>query len=127
MKIAYTVIRVLVGLLFIFSSMAFLLKLVTPPEQTGDMKIFMDGMIASGYLLYAIKITELLCGLAFVSGFFVPLASVVISPIIVNIFLVHVFLDTSGLPVGIILILSNLFFAYFHKSLFLPILKPKIE
>ena len=125
MKIAYTVIRVLVGLLFIFSSLSFLLKLIVPPEQTGDVKIFMDGMIASGYLFQDIKITELVCGLAFVSGFFVPLASVVISPIVVNIFLFHVFLDTSGLPVGIILIISNLFLAYYHKDLFVPILRPK--
>jgi uncharacterized membrane protein YphA (DoxX/SURF4 family) len=125
MKIAYTVVRVLVGLLFIFSSLSFLLKLVVPPEQTGNMKIFMDGMVASGYLFQAIKIVELVCGLAFVSGFFVPLASVVISPIIINILLVHIFLDTSGLPVGIILTISNIFFGYYHKELFIPLLKPK--
>ena len=56
MKIAYTVVRILVGLLFIFSSLSFLLNLVVPPEQTGNMKIFMDGMIASGYLFHAIKV-----------------------------------------------------------------------
>ena len=125
MKIAYTVVRILVGLLFIFSSLSFLLNLVVPPEQTGNMKIFMDGMIASGYLFHAIKVVELVCGLAFVSGFFVPLASVVISPIIVNILLVHIFLEPSGLPIGIILTIANLFFAYYHKELFIPLLKPK--
>jgi uncharacterized membrane protein YphA (DoxX/SURF4 family) len=125
MKIAYFVVRVLVGLLFIFSSLSFLLKLVVPPEQTGNMKIFMDGLVASGYLFQAIKIVELVCGIAFVSGFFVPLASVLISPIIVNILLVHIFLDTSGLPVGIVLTISNVFLAYYHKELFIPLLKPK--
>ena len=125
MKIAYFVVRVLVGLWFIFSSLSFLLKLVVPPEQTGNMKIFMDGLVASGYLFQAIKIVELVCGIAFVSGFFVPLASVLISPIIVNILLVHIFLDTSGLPVGIVLTISNVFLAYYHKELFIPLLKPK--
>ena len=125
MKIAYTIIRILMGLLFIVSSLSFLLKLVQPPEQTGNMKIFLDGMIASGYLMYTVKIIELLCGLAFVSGYFVPLASILISPIIVNIFMVHIFLDNNGLPVAIFLISSNLFIAHVHREVFLPILKPK--
>ena len=125
MKIAYMVVRILVGILFIFSSLSFLLKLVVPPEQTGNMKVFMDGMIASGYIFPTVKILELICGLAFLTGFFVPLASILISPIIVNILLVHVFLDPNGLLIAIILVLANLFIAHMNREVFLPLLKPK--
>ncbi len=119
------VVRILVGLLFIFSSLSYLLKLFVPPELTGNMKLFMEGMLATGYLFQTVKILELICGIAFVSGFFIPLASILISPIIVNILLVHIFLDPSGLPIAIILVLANLFIAHMNREVFLPLLKPK--
>lgn len=125
MKKAYIIVRVLMGLLFLFSSISFLFKLIEQPEQTGNMKIFVDGMNASGYMMQAVKLIELVCGIAFVSGFFVPLASILISPIIINILFVHIFLDTSGLPIALYLVASNLFIAHIHREIFLPILKPK--
>ena len=86
MKIAVIIVRTLMGLLFLFASIVVLFKLVEQPEQTGNVKLFMDGVNATGYLMPLIKVTELICGLAFVTGYFVPLASVLIAPIIINIF-----------------------------------------
>lgn len=85
----------------------------------------MDGMNASKYLMPLIKITELLCGIAFVSGYFVPLATVVIAPIIINIFLFYIFVDTSGFLVGLVLVLANLFLAYANFDKFKPLLAAK--
>src|SRR5437868_1277770 len=98
MKIAVIITRVLMGLLFLFASITYLLKLITPPPMTGAMQVFNDGLEASIYIMPVVKVIELLCGLAFVSGKFVRLAVVVIFPIIVNIMGVHTFLDHSGLP-----------------------------
>ena len=123
MKIATIIVRTLMGLLFLFASISFLFKLIPQPELTGNVKIFMDGVMATGYLMALIKLTELICGLAFVTGCFVPLASVVIAPIIINIFLFHLYVDPSGLPVGIFLVLANLFLAHAHWGKFKPILQ----
>ena len=125
MKIAVIIVRVLMGLLFLFASIVVLFKLVPQPEQTGNVKIFMEGVNASGYLMPLIKITELLCGIAFVAGRFVPFATVVIAPIIVNIFFFHAFVDTSGLPVAVFLVLANIFLAYANWDKFKPILEAK--
>ncbi len=125
MKIAAIIVRTLMGLLLIFASVVVLFKLVPQPELTGNVKIFMDGINASGYLLTLIKVTELVCGLAFVIGRFVPLASVVIAPVIVNIFLFHAFVDTSGLPVAIFLVLANSFVAYANWDKYKPLLAAK--
>ena len=100
-------------------------RLVPQPELTGNVKVFNEGMKASGYLMPLIKITELLCGIAFVAGRFVPLATVIIAPIVVNIFLFHVFVDTSGLPVAIFLLLANLFLAYAYWNNFRSVLEAK--
>ena len=124
MKIASTIVRVLMGLLFLFASITYLFKLITPPPMTGPMKVFNDGLQASVYLMPTVKVIELMCGLAFVSGKFVRLAVVVIFPIIVNIVGVHTFLDHSGLPVAIPLILADLFLAYYYRESYKPMLRP---
>jgi putative oxidoreductase len=116
MKIAAIIIRVLMGLLFLFSSIAFFFNLVPTPELTGNLKTFNDGVTASGYLMQLIKGTELICAIAFISGRFVPLAVVVIFPVIVNIVMVHMFLAPEGLPVAIALLVADLFLAYYYRD-----------
>jgi putative oxidoreductase len=123
MKIGFIIVRSLLGLLFLFSSITFLLKLITPPEPTGTMKIFAAGLEASIYIMPTVKIIELLCGIAFLSGRFVPLASVVIAPIIVNIFFVHVFLAPEGLPVALFVVMANSFIVYYHRERYKSLLK----
>ncbi|MBP7282182.1 MAG: DoxX family membrane protein [Leptospiraceae bacterium] len=125
MKIAVIVVRSLMGALFLFASVTYLFKLITPPEQVGAMKVFNDGIAASGYLMNLVKITELICGLALISGRFVPLALVVLSPIIVNIFFVHAFLAPEGLPVAIFLIVANSFLGYANWDKYKPLFEPK--
>ena len=123
MKIALIIVRSLMGLLFLFASITFLFKLITLPEPTGAMKVFNSGLEASVYLMPTVKIIELICGIAFLSGRFVPLAAVLISPIIVNIFLTHTFLGPEGLPVATFLVLANSFVAYNHRECYKPLLK----
>ena len=123
MKIAAIIVRSLMGLLFLFASITFFFKLITPPPMTGAMKVFTDGLEASRYLLPTAKVIELVCGLAFLSGRFVALATVLIAPIIVNIVLINAFLDPSSLPVGIFLVLANGFVAYVNRERYLPLLR----
>ncbi|MBL0956313.1 MAG: DoxX family membrane protein [Leptospira sp.] len=124
MKVLYTIVRLLLGALFLFSSVVVLFNLVQQPEVTGNIKIFNDGMKATGYLLTLIKVTELVCALAFLSGRFVPLASVVIAPVVINIFLVHLMIAQDGLPVGIFVVLANAFLAYYNRSAYKPLFVP---
>jgi len=123
MKITVILVRSLMGLLFLFSSITFLFKLITPPPPTGAMKTFSDGLAASVYLMPTVKIIELTCGLAFLSGRFVPLASILIAPIIINILLVHAFLGPQGLPLAIFLVLANGLLAYHHRDSYKPLFK----
>jgi len=123
MKITIILVRSLMGLLFLFASITFLFKLITPPAPTGAMKTFSDGLEASRYLMPTVKVLELLCGCAFLSGRFVPLATILIAPIIVNILLVQAFLGREGLPIAIFLVLANGLLAYHHRDSFKPLFK----
>ncbi len=127
MKIAMIIVRMLIGLLFIFGSVAFFFSLITPPPMEGAIKSFNEGLAASGYFFTLLKATELICGILLVSGRFVPLALVILAPIIINILMVHTFLDRAGLPVAIFLVLGAIFLAYYHRSAYAPLLTPKYQ
>lgn len=123
MKIVTVIVRVLMGLVFLFASLTYFLKLITPPPLEGAMRAFNEGLEAAVYLVPLVKVLELLCGIAFLAGRFVPLATVVIAPIIVNIALVHAFLAPEGLPLAVFLVLANAFLAYRHRDRYGPLLK----
>jgi uncharacterized membrane protein YphA (DoxX/SURF4 family) len=126
MKIAMIIVRTLMGLLFVFGAVAYFFNLVTPPPMPdGPLKSFNEGLAASGYFLTLLKVTELVCALLLLVGRFVPLALVILSPIIVNIFFVHTILDRTGLPVAIFLVAANIFLAYCYRDAFRPLLTSK--
>ena len=125
MKITVIIVRSLIGLLFLFASVSFFLKLAPEPALTGNIKLFMEGLTASGYLLPLVKAIELLCGIAFIAGRFVPLATILIAPIAVNILLVNIFLISEGLPIAIAIIVGLLFLTYVHREKFEPIFSVK--
>lgn len=116
MKIAIIIVRTLIGLMFLFASITYFLNLVPQTDLTGNAKIFMDGLAASGYIMPVVKVFEFLCGLAFVSGRFVSLAVVLIFPIALNILLINTLLMPSGLLIVIPLFLGILFLAYAHRE-----------
>jgi putative oxidoreductase len=82
-------------------------------------------MAASGYLLPVVKGIELLCAIAFLTGRFVPLATVVIFPITLNILLFHGVLAPDSLIVPIGLLLGNLFLAYAYRQHYQPVLSAR--
>jgi len=125
MKIAVIIVRILMGLMFAFASIAYFFKLMKEPEVTGSVKIFNDGILASIYLMPTVKVFELICAIAFLSGRFVPLATVVIFPIILNILLFHSFLEPSGIPIAILLMVGNLFLAYYYRDKYKGLLAAK--
>lgn len=124
MKIAVIIIRTLIGLLFLITSIGFFLKLFPEPELNGNFKAFQIGLIASTYLIPLAKTIELLCGLSFVTGRYTTLANILILPVTVNILFINFFLNHEGIPLALFVFLGNLFLIYSHwnnyKSLFTP-------
>jgi hypothetical protein len=129
MRIAMIVVRTLLGLLFLFASLAYFLELFfglfPKPELTGAAKSFNEGLEAVGYFLPLLKVVELLCGLAFVTGLYVPLATVMIAPIAVNIFCYHAFVDPRGLVVAVFVVLATAFVAWFHRDRYRGLLRAR--
>ena len=96
--------RLLLGFVMFASGIVGLFNLVPPPPDLPErMVTFMNGMMATGYFMVLVKLTEIVCGALLMSGFFVPLALVVLAPVVLNIFLVHAFMAPEGLVLATIL------------------------
>ncbi len=92
-----TISRYVLGLLFFVFGGAGLFNLIPPPPDMPEKLIaFMNGLMASGYFFPFLKLTETVCGLMLLLGLAPALVLVVLAPISLNIFLVHLFL-TPGL------------------------------
>ena len=118
------VVHVLMGLSFVvFGLNGFLNFIPQPPLPEGPALAFMTGLTQSVYFFPLLKLTEIVCGLALLTGFFVPLALVVLAPVILNIILFHIFLAPSGLAIGIVLAAMGIYLAKIHRSSFAPLLK----
>src|SRR5436305_12935013 len=102
MKYAIIIARVLLGLMFAgFGSNAFLHFIPMPPMQ-GQAGAFIGALVSSGYI-YGIALLQVIGGLLLLIGArFVPLGLTLLGPVIVNIVLHHIFLDTGGLPMAFV-------------------------
>ncbi len=112
MKIATIIVRTLIGLLMLFASLSYFFNFSEQPAATGNLKAFMDGLMASGYLMPLAKSVELICGLSFITGKFMKISAIILVPITLNILLINVFLMPEGIPIATVLFLGNLFLIY---------------
>ncbi len=114
MKHITLISRILLGLVFVGSGIAFFLT--TPPPMEGPIADFFKGMAATGYFFYLLKGTEIVCGLMLITGMFVSLALVVLAPVILNIFLIHAFMMPNGLPLAIVMGAIEIYLAFFSAE-----------
>lgn len=124
-RYAFTAARVLLGLVFFVFGLDGFLNFVPKPDPStmpaGSVALF-SAFVASGYLLQLIKGTEVLVGVLLLANRFVPLALIVLAPVMVNILLFTVFFSPSGLAIPIVLVLLQLALAWKHRAAFRSVL-----
>jgi putative oxidoreductase len=91
------VTRYLLGLIFfVFGGAGLLNLLPPPPDMPAKLQAFMNGMMATGYFMPFLKLTETISGFCLLAGIAPALILVVLAPVTLNIIFVHAFL-TPGL------------------------------
>ncbi|HKP03438.1 MAG TPA: hypothetical protein VJU77_08780 [Chthoniobacterales bacterium] len=125
MKYVIIIVRVLLGLMFVvFGSNAFFKFMGPPPEMSGHAGEFINALMSSGYM-QAIAVFQVLGGLCLLLGArFVPLGLTFLGPIIVNIVLFHIFLETQGLPIALATAVLALFLLWVYRFKFPAIFQP---
>ncbi len=122
-KLAFTS-RLLLGLLLISGGINnFLVRNpVSNPTPEGDR--FLSLLQETGYLLHAAAITEISVGVLLLSGYFLPLALVAFAPILVNIFLFHIFVQLAGIETALVAAAFYGYLVYIHRHHFSDLLCP---
>jgi uncharacterized membrane protein YphA (DoxX/SURF4 family) len=77
------------------------------------------------YLLIFEKSLEILCGVLLLVNRFVPLALTILSPIVANIFLLHLFLDHSLLLLAVILVIMQGYLLFCYRKNFTSLFEKK--
>ncbi|HYX30143.1 MAG TPA: hypothetical protein VE863_16495 [Pyrinomonadaceae bacterium] len=112
MKIVILIARLLLGLVFVvFGLNGFLNFLSMGPMPTGLAGQFIGALFVSHYY-WVVAALQIIGGLLLLVNRFVPLALVLLGPVIVNILLYHLFLNISG--VGLAIVVTILWFIVFY-------------
>lgn len=120
-------VRVALGLVFFIVGVIGLLKLAPIPTRTAAAYNFLQAMQATGYLAQVVHGVEFVCGAALMAGLFVPLALVLLAPILANILFYTLFLDQAGLPIAVAVLVLELFLVYAYRAAFLALFQIKPE
>ncbi len=121
----YTGARWVLGLAFVVFGLNGFLNFIPVPPPAPEAGVFLKAMMETGYLLPLVKALEVVCGALLLANVFVPLALLVLAPIVVNILALHLMLDPAGLPLPVLLLVAGLVTARPHWSLFAPLLRAK--
>jgi putative oxidoreductase len=101
MKIAVLIARILLGLVFVLFGLNGFLQFLHTPPPTGLPAQFLGAVFVSHYYV-AIFALQLIGGVLLLVGRYVPLALVILGPIIVNILLFHITMAPAGLPLALL-------------------------
>lgn len=123
MNKATTAVRLIFGLLWLVFGLNFFFHfLPQPPPPEAGLK-YLGGLMAAPYFFPVLKVTEIVVGLLLLANIAVPLALVVISPVVIQILLYHTVLDLSGAPVALLMTVLNLFLGIAYWNSFKPLFK----
>lgn len=101
MKIAFTIARILLGLLFTVFGLNGFLHFIPMQSPTGLAGQYMGALFVSHYLA-VVFLVELIGGLLLLVNRYVPLALLLLGPVVVNILLFHSLLAPAGLPLALV-------------------------
>lgn len=121
-----TIARYLLGLIFfVFGLNGFLNFIPTPPPETFPeaSRAFIGAMMSTKYFFPLLKGTEVLCGLALLAGYGVPVALVILAPISIQIFCFHAFLTPGigNLVMPVVILAAHITAATKYMHLYRPL------
>jgi putative oxidoreductase len=100
MKIATLIARILLGVLFLVFGLNGLLHFIPLPLPSGLAGQYMGALFVSHYLV-VVFLLQVIGAALLLANRFVPLALVLLGPIVVNILLFHSLMAPAGLPLAL--------------------------
>ncbi len=119
MKIAIVIARVLLGLVFLAAGLVGILHHMSPPPTMPPDAVTMTTILSvSGWMKF-VDVLMVVAGLLLLVGRYVPLALVLLGPVLVNILLFHLTLEGGkGILPGLVSSLLELFLIWAYRLSF---------
>jgi putative oxidoreductase len=124
MKIAVLIARILLGLIFLVFGLNGFLNFLHMPPPPGAAGQYLGVLFVSHYLV-VVFLLQIVGGLLLLAGQFVPLALVLLGPVLFNILLFHAFLFPAGFPPALITAVLWFIVFYGHRQAFAGIFAQK--
>jgi|SRR5215469_4197393 len=121
MRVVRLIARILLGLIFTVFGLNGFLHFLPMPPMSGPPAEFFGALFHTGYMIRLIFADQVLGGVLLLIGLAVPFALLLLAPIVLNIFLFHLFLAPSGLPLASIVVILEVFLAWTYWELYLPL------
>lgn len=126
MKITAAIARILLGVVFLVFGLNGFLQFIEMPPPTGVALQFMGALIAS-HEIAVIMLLQVIGAVLLLINRFVPLALLLLGPVIVNIVLFHAFMAPNGLPMALIVSALWVLTAYGVRGVFVGFLRSRVE
>ena len=122
-----TIARILMGVvLCIFGLNGFLNFIPQPKTPMPEGAAAFAGALAkTGYMMPLVMGTQLLVGILLLMNRFVPLALILLAPILVGILTFHIFLLPATIAPGLVLFILELYLAWVYRDAFHPLFRAK--
>jgi putative oxidoreductase len=126
MKIVSTISRYLLGITFVVFGLNGFLNFIPMPAPTGIAGQFAGALYLSHYLV-VIMLLQLIGGILLLANRFVPLGLTILGPVIANIFFFHIFMDPSGIPRAVFVVILWSLIAYGVRAAFAGIFQARVD
>jgi uncharacterized membrane protein YphA (DoxX/SURF4 family) len=126
MKIATLIARILLGLLFLVFGLNGFLHFIPMAPPAGLAGQYMGALFLSHYLV-AVFLLQTIGGALLLANRFVPLALVLLGPVLVNILLFHALMAPEGLPIALFATVLWAILFYSVRRTFAGVLVQRVE
>lgn len=119
--------RYLLGIIYFVFGLNGFLNFIPAPPPADNILAFFNGLMSTGYFFPFLKGTETLCGLLLLTGFYGPLALIILAPITIQIFLFHAAMTpgATNLIMPIAMIVLHVLAAQSYWPVYKPLLKSR--
>jgi hypothetical protein len=127
MRMITSILQRMLGFIFLAFGLNGFVQFIPQMKMPNPALEFFVGLAATHYMLPLLFVTQAAAGALLIVGLYVPLALALLAPIILNIFLFHIFLAPDGIPVAIIVVAIELALVWAYRDSFAPMLRPRVS
>lgn len=119
----FLAIQIIVGLMLVVFGLNKFLHFIPMAPPGPEMGAYLGALGATGFLFPLIAVIEIVAGLAFVINKYVSLMVLFITPVMLNAFLAHLFLDPAGIGGSAFIMLALISVIVNHKERYAEVFK----